>query len=61
LSIVDDGRGFDARARATQAGFGLAGMRERAALIGGKLVARSTPNRGTQISVTAPLDRVSTT
>jgi two-component system NarL family sensor kinase len=62
LSIADDGRGFDARARAraTHAGFGLAGMRERAALIGGKLLAKSSPNHGTQISVTAPLDRVST-
>ena len=57
LSIADDGRGFDTRARSrrTHAGFGLAGMRERAALIGGKLVAKSTPNQGTQISVTAPL------
>jgi two-component system NarL family sensor kinase len=60
LSIVDDGRGFDTRARATHAGFGLAGMRERAALIGGTFVAKSSPNRGTQISVTAPVDRVST-
>jgi two-component system NarL family sensor kinase len=75
LSIADDGRGFDTRARSRSRsgsrggsgsrrqheGYGLAGMRERAALIGGKLVAKSAPNRGTQISVTAPIDRVSTT
>ncbi len=54
---ADVGPGLDTRARPTHPGFGLAGMRERAALIGGKFVAKSTLNQGTQISVTAPLDR----
>ena len=35
MRVADDGRGFDA-AEPT-AGFGLAGMRERAALMGGEL------------------------
>jgi two-component system NarL family sensor kinase len=52
LSIVDDGRGFDPRRR----GFGLAGMRERAALIGGAFKIASRANHGTQISVTVPIE-----
>jgi two-component system, NarL family, sensor kinase len=55
LAIADDGRGFDLRARRA-AGFGMAGMRERAALIGGRLVISSRPGRGTQVSVTVPVD-----
>ncbi len=37
-------------------GFGLAGMRERAALIGGRLVVRSRRGHGTQVTVSVPLD-----
>jgi signal transduction histidine kinase len=47
------------RAPQTRAeGFGIAGMRERAALIGGRFALSSRPGRGTQVSVTVPLERV---
>jgi signal transduction histidine kinase len=52
LRIADDGRGFDAGA--PTAGFGLAGMRERAELMGGRLEVASTPG-GTVVSARLPL------
>ena len=36
-------------------GFGLAGMRERAELIGGKLDLSSAPGRGTTVRLTVPV------
>ena len=48
VRVTDDGRGFD-YAEPTE-GFGLAGMRERAALMGGRLEVESS---GTGTSVTA--------
>jgi len=54
LSIQDDGRGFDVSARAPTQGFGLAGMKERAIKIGGKLEIRSELGCGTQIQVVVP-------
>ncbi len=50
LRVKDDGRGFDAAALGQQlpAGrLGLLGMRERAALAGGRLTVRSAPGEGT--------------
>jgi signal transduction histidine kinase len=55
LRIRDDGRGFDPTARAE--GFGLAGMRERAELLGGTLDIRSPPGEGTRVEVTLPAHR----
>jgi len=54
MSVVDNGRGFD---RATVSGntYGLAAMRERAALIYGELEVRSAPGEGTLVQVLAPL------
>jgi len=54
MSVVDNGRGFD---RATVSGntYGLAAMRERAALIDGELEVRSAPGEGTLVQVLAPL------
>jgi signal transduction histidine kinase/ligand-binding sensor domain-containing protein len=52
LTIVDDGRGFnilDVPAEGNH--FGLQGMRERAAYIGGKIKVQSAPGEGTQISL----------
>jgi signal transduction histidine kinase len=57
LSVRDDGRGFDPRAKAT--GFGLHIMGERAELLGGTLEIDSAPGRGTQITVDLPTHRVS--
>jgi two-component system, NarL family, sensor histidine kinase UhpB len=47
LEVSDDGRGF-AFAEAEE-GLGLAGMRERALLIGGELTIESRPGRGTTV------------
>lgn len=55
LQIRDDGRGF---ALGDGAGddrhFGIQGMRERVALLGGELVITSAPGQGTSISVRVP-------
>jgi two-component system sensor histidine kinase UhpB len=48
LEVSDDGRGF-AFAEAEQGGLGLAGMRERAMLVGGELTIESRPGRGTTV------------
>lgn len=57
LSIVDNGRGFDPTAAAAAANghFGLIGMEERAARIGGEFAVTSRPGEGTTIVVTAPV------
>jgi signal transduction histidine kinase len=49
LRVVDDGVGFDAATPGT--GFGLGGMRERAALVGAQLSVRSDPGAGTEVAV----------
>jgi len=54
LSIGDDGRGFDPHA--VGAGHhGLMGMRERAALIGGRVRVSSRLGRGTRVTASVPL------
>jgi signal transduction histidine kinase len=50
LAVIDDGKGFDT-GEATP-GFGLVGLRERAAAIKAKLSIVSAPGAGTQIAVT---------
>ncbi|WP_442755593.1 ATP-binding protein [Methylocystis sp. JAN1] len=52
LEVEDDGAGFDPQAPA-QGHFGVAGMRERAALAGAKLEVESAPGRGTRIRLAA--------
>ncbi len=56
LSIEDDGRGFDtgsmASKRASQSGFGLAGINERARILGGKLSVNSEAGEGTTVKLT---------
>jgi signal transduction histidine kinase len=58
LSVSDDGAGFDLPQRPdllTQAGhFGLVGLRERAAQLGGDFQVRTVPGAGTQITVCLP-------
>jgi ligand-binding sensor domain-containing protein/signal transduction histidine kinase len=56
LRIVDDGRGFGPRAVETGKGhhFGLKGMRERVARLGGKFRLVSVPDQGTEIEVHVP-------
>ncbi len=55
VMVIDDGPGFDARRErdATHQGhYGLTGIRERVASIGGRALIRSHPGRGTQVSLT---------
>ena len=49
IRIDDDGAGFDQRG--TPVGLGLAGMRERAVLAGGRLDVRTAPGRGTLVEL----------
>jgi signal transduction histidine kinase len=51
IEVSDEGRGF---AGAGTAGYGLAGMRERAAGIGGRLEVVSTEGRGTTVFLFGP-------
>lgn len=54
LAIVeDDGQGFDPESR--RSGLGLAGMRERTALVGGSITIESRPGGGTTIYVKVPV------
>ena len=50
LQLVDDGRGFDPEAE--HDGFGLLGMQERVAGMGGQFLVRSKPSQVTEIVVT---------
>ena len=51
--VEDDGRGFDAHARSD--GLGLPGMRERVALLGGRLIVESSSGSGTTLAVEVPI------
>jgi two-component system, NarL family, sensor kinase len=54
LVVSDAGVGFRVR-RARVAGFGLSGIEDRARAIGGRAAIKSSPGRGTTITVTVPL------
>jgi signal transduction histidine kinase len=58
LTVTDDGRGIvggaDAGRFVAQGHFGLAGMRERAAMIGGKLGVQTAPDYGTVVVLEVP-------
>jgi len=49
LTVADDGRGFNALRLSESDGLGVAGMRERAALVGGNLAVHSQPQKGTMV------------
>ncbi|HEY0261243.1 MAG TPA: sensor histidine kinase [Lacisediminihabitans sp.] len=53
LTVNDDGAGFETSAAGT--GFGLPGMRDRLALVGGTLELRSSPGAGTTLTVSLPV------
>lgn len=56
LSIADNGAGFDVHAALRKPdSFGLAGMRERVALLGGEFEVRSRQGRGSVVSARLPL------
>ncbi|HEY1926450.1 MAG TPA: sensor histidine kinase [Caulobacteraceae bacterium] len=50
MTVADDGRGFDPTCPAC--GFGLAGMRERAAAVQAELAIESAPGAGARVTVT---------
>ncbi len=52
--VEDDGQGFDP-AEETEDGFGLVGMRERLALLGGRLEVESARDAGTTIAAEVPV------
>ncbi len=52
LAISDDGRGFEVSAVPAGNRYGLQGMRERAAAVGGVLVVQSAPGQGTTVRLT---------
>ncbi len=55
LRITDDGVGFDGDDVPPQGHYGLRGLRERAALLGGALDIHSAPGKGTVLQFTVPL------
>jgi PAS domain S-box-containing protein len=56
MKIADDGVGIYPNERRNAKSFGLLGMRERIAAIGGKLSVDSTVGQGTVLTLTIPLD-----
>jgi signal transduction histidine kinase len=57
ITIDDDGRGAAASIGGNGTGHGLIGMRERAAMLQGTLVAEPAPGGGFRVSATIPCDR----
>jgi signal transduction histidine kinase len=58
MSVLDDGCGFDPDDAATASAgehFGLIGMRERTARLGGRFEIRSAPGAGTELSISVPV------
>ncbi|WP_416977703.1 sensor histidine kinase [Streptomyces sp. T028] len=53
VSVRDDGRGFDPAVASD--GYGLAGLRARAAEVGGTTLVRSAPGEGTTVTVRLPV------
>ena len=56
LAVVDDGRGFESQLLSESEGLGVAGMRERATLVGGALEVHSEPQKGTRVYFKVPID-----
>ena len=55
LRVADDGKGMPAQSPDGTAG--IAGMRERALLVGGRLSIESRPDQGTEVRLTIPVDQ----
>ena len=51
LQVTDDGRGFKEKDVAAMRSFGLLGMRERVAMLGGHIDIASSPEAGTTVHV----------
>lgn len=57
LTVKDNGRGFQPQHLDDSLCLGLAGMRERAALVGGNLELHSRPGKGTRVHFRLPLNQ----
>jgi signal transduction histidine kinase len=55
VRVTDQGHGFDIQRTQVAKAFGLAGMRERAFLVGGQLTVKSSPGKGTEIVAVLPV------
>jgi two-component system sensor histidine kinase UhpB len=55
LRVADDGKGMPAQPPRGAAG--IAGMRERALLVGGRLTIDSRPGQGTEVRLTIPVEQ----
>ena len=56
MTIIDDGRGFDTNS--TAYGLGLSSMQERLEQLNGRLTITSTPDQGTQLTASLPLEKI---
>lgn len=54
LEVCDDGAGFEPEVARLGGGFGLSGMNERAAKVGGSICIESIPGQGTRVRVQVP-------
>jgi PAS domain S-box-containing protein len=55
LTVRDNGRGFDASAPRKPGSYGLLGLRERATLLGGRVIITSASRQGTIVEIHIPL------
>lgn len=55
FEVCDNGKGFDLHSVANQKSFGLVGIRERMAILGGDLTLSSEPGQGTRVRVFFPV------
>jgi len=56
LIAIDNGKGFDTSRLSETEALGVAGMRERAGLVGGVLEVQSQPGKGTRVNFIVPVD-----
>ena len=59
VAVEDDGYGFEMKANGTPArsvGLGILGMKERVAMLDGKLLIQSAPGRGTKVMLSLPMN-----
>ena len=56
LTIADNGLGFNSLVLSDSEGLGVAGMRERAALVNGSLEVYSQPEKGTRVNFKVPME-----
>ena len=56
MEIKDNGKGFNKyKTESENKSFGIFGMKERAAMLGGALNIKSQPNKGTSVNLELPL------